>query len=80
MIWNIIDGRKRRYRWKEVNAVIEAIENDQSVDDTDTFDEENELAPIYLERKDVSLNEAVQWAEAQPGKVTLYIYDKGDGI
>ena len=80
MIWNIIDGRKRRYRWRKVNAVIENIEHDNSVEDTDIFDEDNQSAPLYEEKRGVLLHEAIEWAESTPGKVTLYLYNDGDGI
>jgi hypothetical protein len=80
MIWNIIDRRTRKYRWLEINAVIEDVSHDNSCQDTDIFDEDNDEAPVYVEKKDISLHEAVSWAEAEAGKVTLYLYDKGKGI
>ncbi|WP_127114395.1 hypothetical protein [Shimia sediminis] len=80
MIWNIVDSRKRKYRWRKINAVIENIEHDNSVNDTDVFDEENPNAPLYDEKKGVLLHEAIVWAESVPGKVTLYLYNDGDGI
>ena len=30
MIWNIVDKRKRQYRWREINAVISAHESQRS--------------------------------------------------
>ncbi|MEP3630545.1 MAG: hypothetical protein ABJN04_11125 [Hyphomicrobiales bacterium] len=80
MIWNIVDRRKKVYRWRKINAVIENIANDNSVQDTDIFDEENEAAPVCDEKKGVLLHEAITWAESKVGKVTLHIYDDGDGI
>lgn len=80
MIWNVIDNRTRRYRWRKVNAVIENVEHDNSVEDTDIFDEENNLAPVYEDKRGVLLHEAIEWAESAPGKVTLYLYDDGAGI
>ena len=53
--------------------MIENIEHDNSVDDTDIFDEENCDAPMYEEKKGVLLHEAIEWAESAPGKVTLYL-------
>ena len=35
MIWNIIDNRRRPYRWREVNAIVEAVEHDNSCPDAD---------------------------------------------
>ena len=79
MISNIINRRKRPYRWKRVNAVIEATSNDWNVADSD------EQAPgpndiVYADRRDISVEEAVAWASAEPSPVTLYLYDEGDGI
>jgi hypothetical protein len=36
MIWNIIDRRKRPYRWRVVTAIIEATWHDDSCPDSDT--------------------------------------------
>ena len=79
MILNIVDKRTRQYRWKVVNAVIEDTTADNSIEDSDQLDEENEAA-AYDQRMAISLHEAIKWAESEEGKVTLYIYDEGDGI
>lgn len=80
MIWNIIDRRQRPYRWKIVNAVIEAVEHDNSVEDADRADQ-FDLSTIidYDERTGISVNAAVEWASQQKGPVTLYLYDQGRG-
>lgn len=79
MICNIIDNRTRRYRWRKVNAVIEATSHDNSVADSDHQSEvDADLA--YDQRKGISVSEAVDWAAAQPGAVTLFLYDDGDGV
>ncbi len=80
MIWNIVDRRKRNYRWQKINAIIEDVSQDNSCDDADQFEEENSSAPVYDERLGVLLHEAILWAEAEDGKVTLYLYDIGDGV
>ncbi|MBB6483202.1 hypothetical protein [Rhizobium lusitanum] len=81
MIWNVIDRRKRRYRWKRVNAIIEAVEHDNSCADADVADElPPGLTIDYASRDDVSVHEAIQWANQQRCPVTLYIYDADDGI
>jgi hypothetical protein len=79
MICNIIDSRKRPYRWKSVNAVIEATSHDNTVDDADERPEGPEDI-VYEERKHVSVEEAVAWANSQPSAVTMFLYDEGDGI
>jgi len=35
MILNIIDNRKRPYRWKRISAIIEATWHDNSCEDAD---------------------------------------------
>lgn len=79
MIYNITDSRKRPYRWRRINAVIEATSNDWNVDDSD----EQPSSPddiVFKDRKNISLQEAVAWASAEPSAVTLFLYDEGDGI
>ena len=80
MIWNIIDRRERAYRWKRVNAIIEAVEHDNSCVDADQAPQSDAMHVIdYDQRECVSVNDAVQWANQQPTPVTLYLYDEGKG-
>jgi hypothetical protein len=80
MICNIIDRRKRPYRWRAVNAVVEATEHDNSVSDADQAPEANVATVVdYDERLSISVQEAVLWAIEQPCDVTLYLYDLGSG-
>jgi hypothetical protein len=76
MIYNIIDSRKRRHRWKQVDAIIEAASNDNSVDDADEQPEGPDDV-VYQSRKGISVEEAVAWATLEPSPVTLYLYDEG---
>lgn len=79
MLWNIIDRRKRPYRWKIVNAIVEAVEHDNSCLDADqALDSEHPVTYDALEA--VSVNEAIKWAMEQPSPVTLYLYDDGEGF
>jgi hypothetical protein len=80
MIWNIIDRRKRYYRWKIITAIIEPVSHDNSCADSDQADEPNEEFFPYDHRAEISLADAVVWAQSQPFAVTLYLYDLGDGI
>lgn len=81
MLWNIIDNRKRRYRWREVNAIVEAIEHDNSCKDADQASESDPAITVdYAALEAVSVSEAVKWAESQPCPVTLYLYDLGSGF
>ena len=79
MIWNIVDRRKRKYRWREINAVIEDTAHDNSCEDADQCDEQLD-AVMYEERRHISLHDAITWAEKASGKVTLYLYDQNSGI
>lgn len=81
MLWNIIDKRTRPYRWREVNAIVEAIEHDNSCADADQAPQSHPLQTVdYDQREAVSVREAVAWANAQSCPVTLYLYDLGDGF
>jgi hypothetical protein len=77
-IVNIVDGRRRRYRFLRVNAIIEAAWHDNTCDDADQIAGRD--GPDYEELEHVSLREAIAFAEAQKGEVTLFLYDEDGGI
>lgn len=74
---NIIDGRKRRHRWKRVHAIIEATVHDNRVTDADEAPDDA-VWGLFDERHEISVREAVLWAEGQAASVTLFIYDEDD--
>ncbi|HKR24515.1 MAG TPA: hypothetical protein VJS15_04595 [Allosphingosinicella sp.] len=76
MICNIIDARTRPYRWRAIDAIIEATSHDNGCEDSDQQPPADD-DPTYARREGISLSEAVSWAHAQPGAVTLYLYDEG---
>lgn len=78
MIHNIIDHRSRPYRWRKINAIIEATSHDNSCADSDQQPPSHDDV-IYNQREGISLAEAVKWAMAAPSPVTLYLYDEGAG-
>ena len=78
-IVNIVDDRKRKYRFLKINAVIEAAWHDNSCDDSDQI-EKWDTGPDYAEREHISLETAIRWANDIPSPVTLYLYDEDDGI
>ena len=81
MLWNIIDNRTRRYRWTTVNAIVEAVEHDNSCADAEQAPEGDPLVTVdYDALEAVSVNEAIEWAMGQPCPVTLYLYDEGGGF
>ena len=78
MIWNIIDQRERRYRWKAFNAIIEPTHHDNRVADSDEALPDDVGEP-YAAREGISLADAVQWASSLDYGVTLYLSDLGEG-
>ena len=81
MIWNIIDRRDREYRWRHVNAIVEAVEHDNSCADSDQAPESDPLLTVdYASLEAVTVNEAITWANSQPCPVTLDLYDAGRGF
>jgi hypothetical protein len=80
-ITNIIDRRKRRHRFETVNAIVEAAWHDNTVNDSDQVEQPaDDDGPNYDQREHISLAEAVEWAMSFKQQVTLYVYDKDDGI
>jgi hypothetical protein len=74
MILNVIDNRKRRYRWRQVKAVAEPTWHDNKCKDAD------QAKPVkgeldYEERVNISVQDAIQWANDLPYRVTLYLYE-----
>jgi hypothetical protein len=80
MIWNVIDERRKPHRWKVINAFIEDVAHDNSCADADQTPTDLATTVTYEENLGVSLHEAIVWAEAHAGRVTLYIYDEGEGV
>lgn len=78
MICNIVDRRARPYRWREVNAIIEATSRDNACEGADQQPTSADDV-TYEQLENVSVQEAVAWANAEPCAVTLYLYDKGAG-
>jgi hypothetical protein len=76
MICNVIDNRTRPYRWRRIDAIIEATSHDNACADSDQQPESQDDL-VYSERKGISLGEAIAWANDAPSSVTLYIHDEG---
>ena len=79
VLTNIIDHRKRPYRWATISAIVEATLHDNSVADADHAPP-SEVDGLYAEMDAGSLADAVAWANTFPGPTTLYLYDAGEGI
>jgi hypothetical protein len=80
VIFNIIDKRKRRYRWKKITAIVEPTYHDNSVQDSDQTEVPEPGFSDYAQREEISLADAVIWANDLPYEATLYLHDLGDGI
>jgi len=80
MIFNIVDRRKRQFRWKKITAIVEPTYHDNAVQDSDQAELPEPGFTVYDERAAISLVDAVAWATALPFAVALYLYDLGHGI
>ena len=69
MIWNIIDKRTRAHRWKAITAIIERVSHDNSCADSDQADEAEEEFFAYEQRAEISLADAVVWAQSHPSRL-----------
>lgn len=76
MIVNLIDLRENHYRWKSVLAVVESAHKNNEANGGDPVESVLGVEIDYAEREDVSVRDAVLWAEQLQGKVTLYLYDQ----
>jgi hypothetical protein len=76
MISNLIDLRESPYRWKTVVAVVESATKNNAAPDADEVEQMLGIEIDYAEREDISVRDAILWAEGLQGKVTLYLYDK----
>ena len=76
MIVNVIDLRENAYRWKSVLAVVESATKNNQAGDSDEVEQAVGIEIDYAEREDISVRDAILWAEGLQGKVTLYLYDK----
>ena len=79
MIYNIIDRRSRPYRWRSVDAIVEATAHDDACEDSDQIEPTADDV-TYAQQAAVSIADAIGWASSMPGNVTLYLYDVGAAI
>lgn len=79
MIWNAIYRRKRKYRWKSINAILKPTSHDNEFADSDqAMEDDNEGS--CQEMKNISVYKAIEWGQNIGYPFTLYIYDEGAGI
>lgn len=82
MLANIIDNRKRKYRFKKVNVVIEATWHDNSCKDSDHVRKprNGKDGPDYDQMEHVTIAEGIMRADKYKNPVTLSLYDHDSGI
>lgn len=79
MIWNVIDLRSNSYRWAKIHAIVEATWHDNSASEADQAPESSAEAEVtFDERRDITVNDAINWANSQSCPVTLFIGDGGE--
>lgn len=79
-ITNIIDNRKHKYRFKKINAIVEAAWHDNSCKDSDQIHPKGDDGPDYEQKEHITLEAAVKWGSSFVTNVTLYIYNEDGGI
>lgn len=74
MLWNIRASRKRQNRWARVHAIVEPTKYDNFAVDADRVP--NDDFGFFCESlEDVSLEEAILWAQSFDCPTTLFLYD-----
>ncbi|MGR3514947.1 MAG: hypothetical protein ACU0GG_19475 [Paracoccaceae bacterium] len=76
MLTNLIDLREKPYRWKSIVAVVESATKNNVAEDGDPVEIAPGIEIDYAEREELTVREAILWAEQLQGKVTLYLYDQ----
>lgn len=77
VIWNIIDRRKRSYRFEAVTAIFEPTWHDNACPDGDQAPKFDGEGMGYMELETTSIATAIRAGERLPYAVTLYLYDEG---
>ncbi|MEE9346664.1 MAG: hypothetical protein V3U82_00615 [Robiginitomaculum sp.] len=80
MLCNIIDAWDNPYKWAKLNAVIENTSHDNGIEASDHSEAPDCGGIVFECRYNISLNEAIIWAESQKFPVTLFLYDEGIGV
>jgi hypothetical protein len=80
MITNILDRRTHSQLWRTIDAVAEATWHDNAPPNTPDHDRavpDPAHDNVCAARSNLSLAEAVLWAQTFNDDVTLYLYDAG---
>ncbi len=77
-ICNILDMRTRKFRWKTVDAIVEATAQDNRNKDADEAPASNPPEfYTFEELTEISVQEAICWAQQFEFPVTLTLLDGG---
>jgi hypothetical protein len=75
-ITNIVDGRSNKFRSSGLQAIIEPSYYDNDQQGAQQFDvNDPEITTGYDEINDVTIIEALEWANSFKFPVTLFLYD-----
>jgi hypothetical protein len=74
-ITNIIDRRRRRYRFNAVYAIVEPAWYKNGAD-ADQAERPESDSFTYDERSNISVADAIQWANSFRSQVTLFLCDR----
>jgi hypothetical protein len=74
MLANIVDQRFNEYAAARLNVVIEPSWHDNGIPGADQH-ESGSGEPAVEVRYEITLADAIAWANSFPGAVTLYLYD-----
>lgn len=75
MLANIVDQRKNNKCGDDINVVMEPTWHDNTCKDADQYPMET-TAPSIQEKYNISLADAIEWANEYEVPMTLYLYDK----
>lgn len=76
---NLIDRRTAPHRWARLMAIVEPTWHDNTVPGADAA-LKTDSAVDYDCRRELSLAEAVAWAQSFADPVTLYLYDADETV
>jgi hypothetical protein len=78
---NIIDERDRRYRFNKVLAIVEPTWHDCGLPEADQVDKDTVKREVdgerlvYADRGNLSVADAIKWADSFESHVTLFLYN-----
>jgi hypothetical protein len=74
MLANIIDSRHNPYISQKLNVVMEPSWHDNSCQGADQYSPDQQIGMVDIQYN-ISLSDAIKWANQQIGAMTLYLYN-----